>query len=140
MKLPIPPYKTRHLRVYPKRSHTTSFEIMEREVEQESEIEEDVEYNKPKIRFDCYRSIRPCPYVSCKYNLYLDIQLKTGAIKYNFPDIEPDQMEFSCVLDIADQGGNKLESVGVVMNLTRERVRQIEAKALKKLEILKEDL
>ena len=36
----------------------------------------------------------------------------------------------SCVLDIADSGGMILKDVGNLMNITRERVRQIEAMAL----------
>lgn len=39
-------------------------------------------------------------------------------------------MEFSCALDVADEGGLTHEAVGRTMNVTRERVRQIEASAL----------
>lgn len=41
----------------------------------------------------------------------------------------------TCSLDIAKEGGVTLERVGVVFGLTRERIRQIEGIAIRKLEI-----
>jgi transcriptional regulator len=41
--------------------------------------------------------------------------------------------EAVCVLDIADQGELTLEEIGKLTGVTRERVRQIEEKALRKL-------
>jgi hypothetical protein len=54
----------------------------------------------------------------------------------NFPDLEVWELSESCALDIADHGGTTLEDVGAIMNLTRERIRQVEVKALAKLEAL----
>ena len=76
--------------------------------------------------------MRPCSYVACKYNLYLDVT-HGGSVKLNFPDIEPDQMEFSCALDVADSGDSTLEFAASVLNVTRERIRQLEIAALLKL-------
>ena len=81
---------------------------------------------------------RPCPYVSCKHHLYIDVSPRTGAIKLNFPDLEVWGMAESCALDVADRGGTTLEDVGAIMNLTRERIRQVEVKALAKLEALRD--
>jgi DNA-directed RNA polymerase sigma subunit (sigma70/sigma32) len=72
--------------------------------------------------------------------LYLDVSPKTGAIKLNFPDLEVWELEVSCALDVADMGGITLEDVGVIMNLTRERIRQLELKALARLEALRDML
>jgi len=69
---------------------------------------------------------RPCPYVSCKYHLYLDVT-SYGAIQLNFPKKEPHEMAESCALDAADAGGMTLNEVGERLDVTRERVRQIEA-------------
>lgn len=91
----------------------------------------DVPYERPHTRGDCAQIPRPCPYVACKYSLYLDVS-PTGSIILNFPHLEPGQMpaERSCALDLAERGPMTLEYIAVVTNLTRERIRQIELKAL----------
>ena len=58
---------------------------------------------------------------------------RTGAIKYNYPNLEIDQLPETCALDVADQAGLTLDDVGELLNLTRERVRQVEIVALKKV-------
>lgn len=91
-------------------------------------------YARPSVREDCgpggVNAARPCPFVSCKHHLYLDINPETGSIKINFPDIDPWDLQHSCALDIADDGGHTLEEIGAIMRLTRERARQIEVKGL----------
>lgn len=62
--------------------------------------------------------------------MYLDVNNETGSIKLNFPGKEPDELEESCTLDLAERDGITLEEVGRHMNLTRERIRQLEALAL----------
>lgn len=73
----------------------------------------------PKTRADCQaggpNSSRPCQWTSCKH--YLDAA----------------DGKASCVLDVADQGGATLDEVGGYLGVTRERVRQIETIALRKL-------
>jgi hypothetical protein len=96
------------------------------------------DYAKPRERAACAGGARPCPYVSCKHHLYVDVSPRTGAIKLNFPDLEVWEMGDSCALDVADRGGTTLEDVGAIMNLTRERIRQVEVKALAKLEALRD--
>ena len=77
---------------------------------------------------------RSLPFVSCKHHLYLDVSQRTGSIKLNFPDLEVWEMTTSsCALDVADEGGATLESVGSILNVTRERVRQLELAALARL-------
>jgi hypothetical protein len=93
---------------------------------------------KPTKREDCGQAQRPCPFVSCKHHLYLDVSARTGAIKVNFPDLEVWEMTESCAIDVADRGGTTLEEVGAIMNLTRERVRQVEVTGLAKLEALED--
>jgi hypothetical protein len=89
--------------------------------------------NRPHTRADCVNSPRPCVFVSCKYNLYLDVNPETGSIKLNFPDKELWELEYTCALDVAEKGGITLEEVGEIMNLTRERIRQVETKGLEKV-------
>jgi hypothetical protein len=89
-------------------------------------------YWRPATRGDC-GVVRPCPYVACRHNLFLDVLPKIGSIKLNFPGLEPWEIEQSCSLDIAARGGVTLEEVGAAMNITRERVRQIETMAYAKI-------
>jgi hypothetical protein len=93
---------------------------------------------RPRTRAECSDAPRPCPFVSCKHHLYLDVSARTGAIKLNFPDLEVWEMNETCALDVADRGGTTLEEVGAIMNLTRERIRQVEVKGLAKLAALRD--
>lgn len=92
------------------------------------------DHYKPKSRAECPTD-RPCPFVSCKYHLFLDVSPRTGSIKLNFPDLEPEELRNSCVLDVADRGGETLEEVGAILNVTRERMRQIEVAAFEKMRL-----
>lgn len=94
------------------------------------------DYWKPQTRTECANMERPCPFVSCKYHLYIDVHPVRGSIKINFPDLEIWEMTETCALDVADRGGITLEEVGEIMNLTRERVRQVETAGLAKLQAI----
>ncbi len=88
-------------------------------------LEEDVAfalpiYPMPKTRGDCAEVARPCVFVQCRYNLVLDVP--------------PEAFErTSCALDVADEGENSLSDLAELFGLSRERVRQIEQRGLKKL-------
>jgi hypothetical protein len=121
------------------RARTISVKRMtKRELELGRLLYPETDYQKPRTRAECLGGDRPCPYVSCKHHLYLDVSPRTGAIKLNFPDLEVWEMNETCALDVADRGGTTLEDVGAIMNLTRERIRQVEVRALAKLEALKD--
>jgi hypothetical protein len=121
------------------RARTISVKRMtKRELELGRLLYPETDYYKPRARAECAGGERPCPYVSCKYHLYLDVSPRTGAIKLNFPDLEVWDMTETCALDVADRGGTTLEDVGAIMNLTRERIRQVEVRALAKLEALRD--
>jgi hypothetical protein len=95
-----------------------------------------VDLPRPVTRAECHQDARPCPWVACKHHLYLDVNPDTGSIKINFPDLEPWELSETCALDIAERGGITLEEVGEIMNLTRERIRQVEVRGLVKLKML----
>lgn len=89
----------------------------------------------PRTRGECVDGPRPCPWVGCRHHLYLDVDEKTGAIRLHDPDVEPWDMVMTCALDIADavEGtGLSLHDTGTVLGLTRERIRQIEQRALQR--------
>jgi len=92
---------------------------------------EDVE--RPQTRAECSSMARPCPFVSCTHHLYLDVNPESGAIKVNFPHLEVWEMAETCSLDVADRSGITLEEVGAILNLTRERIRQVEVRGLYKI-------
>lgn len=94
-----------------------------------------VDVPRPSTREQCREGERPCPWVACKHHLYLDINPETGSIKINFPDLEPWDLSNTCALDVAERGGITLEEVGEIMNLTRERIRQVEVRGLLKLKM-----
>jgi hypothetical protein len=121
------------------RARTISVKRMtKRELELGRLLYPEVEVEKPRLREECVNGARTCPSVSCKHHLFLDVSARTGAIKLNFPDLEVWDMNETCALDVADRGGTTLEEVGAIMNLTRERIRQVEVKGLAKLEALRE--
>lgn len=103
------------------------------EIQEGIRLIDDMWYERPKSRADCVDGMRPCPFVSCKYHLYLDVKDETQSIKLNFPHLEVWEMEHSCALDVSEQGGMTLEEVGHILNLTRERVRQVEVAGLDRL-------
>jgi hypothetical protein len=117
------------------RARTVSVKRMtRRDLEASSRHHTQLQLGKPTTRGECANQERPCPFVSCRHHLYLDVSPRTGSIKLNFPDLEVWELPVSCALDIADAGGSTLEAVGDIMNLTRERVRQLEVTAMSRLE------
>src|SRR5437868_275909 len=126
-----------------RRSKTMSRKEMARELRrrrlsgdtdpEEAELLKVIDSQRPKTRADCMNGPRPCLFVSCKHNLYLDVNPETGSIKLNFPDKEIWELPYTCALDVAEKGGITLEEVGEIMNLTRERIRQVETRGLTKL-------
>ncbi len=136
---PMSREQRRSRRKRPIRACTISVKRMtKRELEAGRLLYPEAVHWKPQTRGDCADAPRPCPFVSCKHHLYVDVNSRTGAIKLNFPDIELWDMAESCALDVADRGHTTLEDVGAIMNLTRERIRQVEVKALARLKELSE--
>ena len=123
-----------HVPMFVRRSRTVSMRRLTRtELAIGSLLWPERNFWRPSSRGDCNNVCRPCPYVSCRYHLYLDVHLGTGSLQMNFPELEPWEIEQSCALDLADAGEHTLDEVGVTLNVTRERVRQIEVKAFAKL-------
>jgi hypothetical protein len=83
----------------------------------------------PLTRADCVNGPRPCPYVSCRHHLFLEVS-GDGMILRNFPLLEPWEMTESCALDVADRGAHRAETVGAHLGVTRQRTLQIEVEAL----------
>lgn len=88
--------------------------------------------DRPLTRGDCQDGPRPCPFVSCRYHLYLDTD-RTGGIRLHHPKLNPEDLEESCALDVADRGATTLEEIGRLYAVSRETVRLIEAAAGRRL-------
>lgn len=104
--------------------------------------QEDPFPERPETRQDCYNMPRPCPFVGCRYHLYLDIR-RSGKIKVNSEHREPEDVDLAllgmpntCALDIAEKNlgtGVTLEEIGGIYGLSRERIRQVQDRALRKM-------
>ncbi len=91
-----------------------------------------VHEGRPRSREECEGGARPCPFVSCKHNVYLSVS-DNGNLKLQQGALQPWEVKESCSLDVADRGPQTLEAVGEIMNLTRERMRQEEDRIIAKL-------
>lgn len=88
---------------------------------------------RPRTRGDCVGGLRPCPWATCYWHTWSMIAATSLRAGRTPPD--PDELSETCVLDVADRGGLLLSEVGDVCHVTRERIRQIEARALPRLRL-----
>ncbi len=95
-------------------------------------IDIDTDEQRPRTREECAEGPRPCPWVGCKYHLYLDVT-ENGSLRLNYPNVEPWELGDSCSLDLADRDGMTLDEVGQILCVSRERVRQLESRGLRLL-------
>lgn len=84
---------------------------------------------RPQQRADCEGGARPCPYVSCRHHLYLDVHPTSGAIRLNHPGVALEDMAETCALDVAAKGISSLSQIAAHLGISHERVRQIEVDA-----------
>lgn len=93
---------------------------------------------RPRTRAGCADVPRPCPFVSCAHHLYLDVSQRTGRLTLNRPELEPHELEpgASCALDVAEHGGASLDEIAAAMGVSRERIRQIEVRAMARAALL----
>jgi len=114
-----------------RKSRTIGLLTLQREIARTmTEYPTDIE--RPKTRADCASISRPCPWVSCRYNLYCDIT-DFGGLTLNYPGLEPDEVEHSCALDIAGEGGHSMEDIGRILRTCRQMVWSIEKLAKAKV-------
>lgn len=83
-------------------------------------------HGRPRTRGECVEGPRPCPWVSCRHHLALDIR-NNGTITLNHPGVELGDLEETCALDVADRGSQERAHIGRLLGVSDERVRQIEA-------------
>lgn len=113
--------------------------------------------NRPKTRGECVDGPRPCPWVSCRYNLLVHTW-KSGTInllhggqlrmtRHGTPeDLAHDEIKIdaaierwhdegceSCALDVADRGETGFLEIGRMLDVTKEMARKIVEKALPRM-------
>lgn len=115
-------------------NRTTSKNILKQDDKKKNYLKI-LEEVRPKTRKDCLNTERPCIFVSCRHNTFLDVNPENGKIKLLHKVDCPTEMETeNCVLDIVDKhSALTLEEIGGILNITRERVRQIGDIACRKL-------
>lgn len=89
--------------------------------------------SRPRTWSECGKFIDACPFVGCRHHNFLDVNAETGTITMNHPHRDPLDLVRPCSLAVAMRGGLTLDEVGEVLNLTRERIRQLEIVALIKM-------
>lgn len=95
---------------------------------------------RPRRRADCADVPRPCPFVGCRYHLFLE---RTVSGHGRQPadldplDIPPEQ---SCALDIADRGAHTLEEVAEALQVTPKGAGVIIERAKRRLRVLQPTL
>ena len=89
---------------------------------------------RPRTRGDCSQRRRPCPFISCRHHLFIEVT-PAGSIKMAFgDDIERlTQMEETCSLDVADRGEHDMNRIGRYLGVTPARIQQEVSQALAKL-------
>ena len=82
-------------------------------------------------REDCRFGGRLCLF-ACRFHLYLDVNLAPDRLSSIFPVKRSTNLKRPALM--SQSAAITLEEVGGLMNLTRERVRQLEAEALTELQ------
>ncbi|MDQ1446781.1 MAG: hypothetical protein QOI20_3245 [Acidimicrobiaceae bacterium] len=128
--------RPRHVTIAPARM--TRAEARAANAELAAELAE-IDQLRPKTRAECRPGIgvRPCPFVSCRFHLAIDVNPETGSLTLNRPELEVWELPESCALDVAERGEQTREVIGDILNVTRERLRQLEVEALAEMEAKK---
>ena len=99
-------------------------------------VPESIPGTKPVTRQECKSSHRPCPWISCQFHMFWCVNQIDRILQY-LPDHTIADIALSlsqtCVLDVTDTGEKTLEEIGDILQVSRERIRQIEEGAINKI-------
>ena len=97
-----------------------------------------VDPDRPRTRGDCVDGERPCPWLSCRYHLAVDVQ-RSGSITINpllLEDAITDdgldlaRLPETCALHVADRGQSPLRAIAVITGTSFQRVKQVSTVAM----------
>ena len=124
-----PGYKKRHSLTLYRPKTKLQRQQLAAELERMTNYPTDVQ--RPTNRLECKGGKRPCPWVSCRYHLYLDVR-QTGNLLLNFPGVELEDLAATCALDVADGEPQQYEQIAKIMHASKQLAHAIEKKALAK--------
>lgn len=84
--------------------------------------------DRPRTRGECADGPRPCPWVSCRHHLALDVNEHTGAVRIVIPVEALDRAADTCALDVADRGGAAEEEVARLIGLGQSSVSKVSSR------------
>lgn len=87
---------------------------------------------RPRVRADCKHVPRPCPFATCRYNLFVHVD-RRGDVSTRTAELDAMRPTSSCALDVAEAGGLGLGKVAGILGLTATGVLKLEQRALEKL-------
>lgn len=94
---------------------------------------------RPRTRADCASVPRPCPYVGCRYNLFLEVaaHARRVGLRFNYHNRDVWELEHSsCALDFAERGGMTNKQVGEVLHCHTSVVSRVSTGAIRKVKRL----
>lgn len=94
------------------------------------------ELRRPSVYADCLAQHlgsehRPCPFASCEHHLMF--RIVDGEIVLNFHTEDIDELPYTCAVHEASGDEMTLEAIALRLNISKERVRQLQNIALAKL-------
>lgn len=90
------------------------------------------DFERPRTRGDCKDGPRPCPWVSCRHHLWLNLSSKGKLTGIALADDLPTHGE-SCALDVAESGPQSLEDIAGMMGIKRQGLHLTEVAVMEKL-------
>jgi len=108
-------------------------------------FEEYPDVDRPRTRADCIDVPRPCPFVSCRHNTYLEASGRRVII--NRPQYEPWEVppSESCSLDVAERGQSIEEpmehkEIGAILGVTSSSVQSAMQDAQEKANRIRKEM
>lgn len=90
---------------------------------------------RPKTRADCINGPRPCPWVGCRYHLFLEIRQGgqgNGKLYFRWPGKELNECEHTCALDLAEEPLTSYE-IAQILGVSHQAILYAERQALQRL-------